>query len=153
VTKALPITDGDRADEPDSLREQPAIAVRAIPDMALQIVALVGLLDIAGAEDRGADNLESGGRLAPFVSGFAARGIDRGDMRLLEPGRNQAVQLSVEFRAFADGEDIGIRSTHVRADGDAASDVQAGIARDLQVRTDTCANDDRVAGDMLAAGK
>ena len=147
-----PSTDAERADEAAAAQHEAAIAPggRILPDQRADIGALIELLDVSHAEDVGPDNLQlRGGDGAAIVRRYAGN-AGGGNGGLLEPRRNQPVDVSVVLRTFADRIDRRIGRLHRIVDGDAVSDRDAGVARQLDVGTDAGADDRRVAGDGLA---
>ena len=75
------------------------------------------------------------------------------DLRHLVERRDQAVDLAAMLGAFADREDVGIGGAHVVVDHDAAIDVEAGSAGQIDIGADADRHDHEVAGNLAAVGE
>ena len=100
------------------------------------VAALLKLLDVAHRENVGSDDLQLRRGYRAGVAVAAPSDMPgRGD-GLVETWSDEAVDVTLEFRALTDGVDVGVAGLQRRADLDAAPDRESDVAGKLHVRPD-----------------
>src|SRR5471032_2896756 len=134
-------------------------------DFFVDLFALVGELVTAAAGDlavRVADagdvdtyQFQFGAHVGTGEFGMLAQQVFGGDARHVVARRDEAEDLPVPQRAFADGVDVGVRGLALVVDGDAAAraDRDAAFARQIIARADTGREDDHVGVEVRAVGE
>ena len=75
------------------------------------------------------------------------------DLGLVEQGSDEAVGLAAMLHAFADRIDSPVVGLHGVGDDDAALAMEAGLARQFEIRADADRHHDEIGGNLLAVGK